>query len=152
MKCHKLLEVPKFRVSVFLDTSGHFPLLDSLVSFLIYNARCQTQPKWHIRFTDFVSQPRSQGPLLLRPRVGEDPGNEVQGPVCQSGRPVLGKETYSWCNKNKLKKLTTSVLHVSVLLLIMNFVISLIIHEEKTKEITTVKEVWKCNLTYHKIL
>ena len=29
---------------------------------------------------------------------------------------------------------------------------SLIIHEEKTKEITTAKEVWKCDLNYHKIL
>ena len=29
---------------------------------------------------------------------------------------------------------------------------SLIIHEEKTKEITTVKEVWKCDVNYHKIL
>ena len=29
---------------------------------------------------------------------------------------------------------------------------SLIIHEEKTKEITTVKEVWECDLNYHKIL
>ena len=28
---------------------------------------------------------------------------------------------------------------------------SLNIHEEKTKEITTVKEVWKCDLNYHKI-
>ena len=27
----------------------------------------------------------------------------------------------------------------------------LIIHEEKTKEITTTKEVWKCDLNYHKI-
>ena len=27
----------------------------------------------------------------------------------------------------------------------------LIIHEEKTKEITTVKEVWKCDPNYHKI-
>ena len=30
--------------------------------------------------------------------------------------------------------------------------ILLIIHEEKTKQITTVKEVWKCDLNYHKIL
>ena len=29
---------------------------------------------------------------------------------------------------------------------------SLIIHQEKTKEITTVKEIWKCDLNYHKIL
>ena len=29
---------------------------------------------------------------------------------------------------------------------------SLIIHEEKTKEITTEKEVSKCDLNYHKIL
>ena len=28
---------------------------------------------------------------------------------------------------------------------------SLIIHEEKTKEITTVKEVWICDPNYHKI-
>ena len=28
---------------------------------------------------------------------------------------------------------------------------SLIIHAEKTKEITTVKEVWICDLNYHKI-
>ena len=28
---------------------------------------------------------------------------------------------------------------------------SLIIHEEKTKEITTVKEVWMCDPNYHKI-
>ena len=27
----------------------------------------------------------------------------------------------------------------------------LIIHPEKTKEITTVKEVWICDLNYHKI-
>ena len=32
------------------------------------------------------------------------------------------------------------------------FLNSLIIHEEKTKEITTVKEVWKCDLNYYKIL
>ena len=29
---------------------------------------------------------------------------------------------------------------------------SLIIHDEKTKEINTVKEVWRCDLNYHKIL
>ena len=28
---------------------------------------------------------------------------------------------------------------------------SLIIHEEKTKEITTVKEIWICDPNYHKI-
>ena len=28
---------------------------------------------------------------------------------------------------------------------------SLLIHEEKAKKITTVKEVWKCDLDYHKI-
>ena len=28
---------------------------------------------------------------------------------------------------------------------------SLVIHEEKTKEITTVKEVWICDPNYHKI-
>ena len=27
----------------------------------------------------------------------------------------------------------------------------LIIHEEKTMEITPVKKVWKCDLNYHKI-
>ena len=32
-----------------------------------------------------------------------------------------------------------------------NFSNSLIIHEEKTKEITTVKEVWICDPNYHKI-
>ena len=34
-----------------------------------------------------------------------------------------------------------------------NFIFSnsLIIHAEKTKEITTVKEVWICDLNYHKI-
>ena len=32
-----------------------------------------------------------------------------------------------------------------------NFSNSLIIHAEKTKEITTVKEVWICDLNYHKI-
>ena len=31
------------------------------------------------------------------------------------------------------------------------FLNSLNIHEEKTKEIPTVKEVWKCGLNYHKI-
>ena len=31
------------------------------------------------------------------------------------------------------------------------FLDSLIIHEEKTKEITTVKEVWICDPNYHKI-
>ena len=31
-----------------------------------------------------------------------------------------------------------------------NFNFSIIIHEEKTKEITTVKEVWICNPNYHK--
>ena len=45
--------------------------------------------------------------------------------LCQSGRPVLPKETHSWCNKNKLNKLT-SVFHASALLLIMNFVITLL--------------------------
>ena len=34
----------------------------------------------------------------------------------------------------------------------LNFSNSLIIHEEKTREITTVKEVWKRDLNYHKIL
>ena len=29
---------------------------------------------------------------------------------------------------------------------------SLIIHEEETKEISTVKEVWKCHLNHYKIL
>ena len=33
----------------------------------------------------------------------------------------------------------------------MTFSNSLIIHEEKTKEITTVKEVWICDPNYHKI-
>ena len=33
----------------------------------------------------------------------------------------------------------------------MHFSNSLIIHEEKTKEITTVKEVWICDPNYHKI-
>ena len=33
----------------------------------------------------------------------------------------------------------------------LNFSNSLIIHEEKTKEITTVKEVWICDPNYHKI-
>ena len=33
----------------------------------------------------------------------------------------------------------------------MLFSNSLIIHEEKTKEITTVKEVWICDPNYHKI-
>ena len=28
---------------------------------------------------------------------------------------------------------------------------SLIIHEEKTKEITTVREIWMCDPNYHKI-
>ena len=32
-----------------------------------------------------------------------------------------------------------------------NFSNSIIIHAEKTKEITTVKEVWICELNYHKI-
>ena len=38
------------------------------------------------------------------------------------------------------------------MILKMSFSDSLIIHEEKTKEITTVKEVWKCDLNYYKIL
>ena len=33
----------------------------------------------------------------------------------------------------------------------LNFSNSLIIHEEKTKEVTTVKEVWICDPNYHKI-
>ena len=33
----------------------------------------------------------------------------------------------------------------------MDFSNSLIIHEEKTKEITTVKEVWICDPNYHKV-
>ena len=33
----------------------------------------------------------------------------------------------------------------------LNFSNSLIIHDEKTKEITTVKEVWICDPNYHKI-
>ena len=33
----------------------------------------------------------------------------------------------------------------------LTFSNSLIIHAEKTKEITTVKEVWICDLNYHKI-
>ena len=33
----------------------------------------------------------------------------------------------------------------------LSFSNSLIIHEEKTKEITTVKEVWICDPNYHKI-
>ena len=33
----------------------------------------------------------------------------------------------------------------------LKFSNSLIIHEEKTKEITTVKEVWICDPNYHKI-
>jgi len=32
-----------------------------------------------ILFTQMVTQPRSQGPLLHGARVGEDPGNEVDG-------------------------------------------------------------------------
>ena len=111
-----LYEVPKFRVRCISGHKWTFSTfgLSSLISIIeLYNDRCQRQRKWRIRFTDFGSQPRSQGPLLLGPRVGEDPGNEV---VCQSGRP-----THSWCNKNKLNKLT-SVFHASVLLLIMNFV------------------------------
>ena len=32
-----------------------------------------------ILFTQMVTQPRSQGPLLHGGRVGEDPGNEVDG-------------------------------------------------------------------------
>ena len=35
--------------------------------------------------------------------------------------------------------------------LYVGFLNSLIIHEEKTKEITTVKEVWMCDPNYHKI-
>ena len=34
----------------------------------------------------------------------------------------------------------------------ISFSNSLIIHEEKTKQITTVKEVWKYGLNYHKSL
>ena len=34
----------------------------------------------------------------------------------------------------------------------LKFSNSLIIHQAKTKEITTVEEVWKCDLNYHKIL
>ena len=37
------------------------------------------------------------------------------------------------------------------LFLHISFSNSLIIHAEKTKEITTVKEVWICDLNYHKI-
>ena len=36
-------------------------------------------------------------------------------------------------------------------IIVRNFSNSLIIHEEKTKEITTVKEVWICDPNYHKI-
>ena len=38
-----------------------------------------------------------------------------------------------------------------VLVFSIYFSNSLIIHEEKTKEITTVKEVWICDPNYHKI-
>ena len=40
---------------------------------------------------------------------------------------------------------------LSVLVFSIYFSNSLIIHEEKTKEITTVKEVWICDPNYHKI-
>ena len=41
--------------------------------------------------------------------------------------------------------------HPPVLVFSIYFSNSLIIHEEKTKEITTVKEVWICDPNYHKI-
>ena len=40
---------------------------------------------------------------------------------------------------------------LKLLVLTKIFSNSLIIHEEKTKEITTVKEVWICDPNYHKI-
>jgi len=45
----------------------------------------------------------------------------------------------------------TSNMKISSCRLAKYFSNSLIIHEEKTKEITTVKEVWICDPNYHKI-
>ena len=39
----------------------------------------------------------------------------------------------------------------SIICLSVTFSNSLIVHEEKTKEIITVKEIWICNPNYHKI-
>ena len=40
---------------------------------------------------------------------------------------------------------------INVFNVVKDFSNSLIIHEEKTKEIPTVKEVWLCDPDYHKI-
>ena len=66
------------------------------------------------------------------------------------------EETASAENSNNFfSKLCLFVCFFSVFILFKGVYIlfsnSLIIHEEKTKEITTVKEVWICDPNYHKI-
>ena len=71
---------------------------------------------------------------------------KVSGIVCV----ILS--TVSFCNPRPLlERYKVSLFPTKLELLNLFFSNSLIIHEEKTKEITTVKEVWICDPNYHKI-
>ena len=58
----------------------------------------------------------------------------------------------NWGVCEEVHSMQMPILTIIRIILEWYFSNSLIIHEEKTKEITTVKEVWKSGLNYHKIL
>ena len=62
------------------------------------------------------------------------------------------RDQKSWeVGKTAKQLISRKVLFRSEVFVTATFSNSLIIHEEKTKEITTVKEVWVCDPNYHKI-
>ena len=86
----------------------------------------------------------STGRALHRYHKGHG-SNLIQAWIFQVNHSLLIKYPSS------IKIITTVIMPTLSSTFNRSFSNSLIIHEEKTKEITTVKEVWICDPNYHKI-